>query len=320
MRAESRKNNPRKCSFLQENKPPIAQFQVRRSLRSCGGGIPEEGTERSQPPALNFRRPKSRKRLKRAGGRPVEERAAGWSLLEGHRSVPFPPEHYFKEQSTHIKGNSEGRRRGDFGNLPSIQEFSAQIKLLLRCLFGFFIQKRGRKPRIIHSVPRATRPHTVRSGLSRLWGEKCTEEGGKKSGRLFSLLLSPPYGSRLPCSSAAPSCRRLQHRLSRQAGAAAHFKVRNRLPGPDSRIKTIEALCAWEKKRKTKRRRFQDVSRRLLIIQIPLLFFTLSNQATFSHVSPISPLLSKLQRHSEDLIKAERSRANSPRLRSVRSN
>lgn len=36
-------------------------------------------------------------------------------------------------------------------------------------------------------------------------------------------------------------------------------------------------------------------------------FFTFSNQATFSHVSPILPLLTKLQRHSEDLIKAERS-------------
>lgn len=133
-----------------------------------------------------------------------------------------------------------------------------------------------------------------------------SREGGG-SERLFSLLLSPPYGSRLPCSSVGLSCRRLQHRLSRQAGAAAHFKVRNRLLGPDSRIKTIEAQCSWKKKRKNKRRRFQDVSHRLWTIQIPLFFFTFSKQATFSHVSPILPLLTKLQRHSEDLIKDQRS-------------
>lgn len=116
------------------------------------------------------------------------------------------------------------------------------------------------------------------------------ERGGKKRERLFSLLLSPPYGCRLPCSSAALSCRRLQHRLSRQAGAAAHFKARNRLPGPDSRIKTTEAQCSWKKKRK-KKKNTSGASRTSHIDSgsyrsVCSFMFVFSNQATFRHVFP----------------------------------
>lgn len=86
----------------------IAQFQVHRSLRSCGGGIPEEAAESdrslllstSDDPKKNRENAKKKTKPDRPSGRPVEERSAGRSPLERQRSVPFPPEHYFKGEST----------------------------------------------------------------------------------------------------------------------------------------------------------------------------------------------------------------------------
>lgn len=149
--------------------------------------------ERSQPPAFNFRRPKSRKRRKRPSGRPVEDRSAGWSLLEGQRSVPFPPEHYFKGEST--AHQRELRRKEEGGTLVTYHRSkSSPLKLNSCCsvCLAFLSRKEGKKTRIIHRALCATRPHTVRSGLSRLWGEKCTRErgGGKRTA-----FLPPPFSS-----------------------------------------------------------------------------------------------------------------------------
>lgn len=89
-----------------------------------------------------------------------------------------------------------------------------------------------------------TRPHTVLSGISR-FSERKMHSRGKKY-RFSPSSFSPPFAFRLPCRTVGLSCRRLQHQLSRQAGAA-HFKVRNRLPGPDSCIKNNSVLSHWKK-------------------------------------------------------------------------
>lgn len=189
---------------------------------------------------------------------PEKQRASGGAAIRrvgprrrGRKASRSPENTTSKASQRHIKGNSEGRRRGaggggGAGNLPSIQEFSAQIKLLL-CSFP---QKRGNRA----DNPGRSRPHGASTYSPLRFKSVCGEKNALEKGwgwgggqRFSPSSFSPPYGLRLPCSSAGLSCRRLQHRLSRQAGAAAHFKVRNRLPGPDSRIKTIEAQCWWEK-------------------------------------------------------------------------
>lgn len=169
----------------------IAQFQVHQSLRSCGGGIPEEGTESDHSLLLSTSDDQNRR--KRPSGRPVEDRSAGWSLLEGQRSVPFPPEHYFKGEST--AHQRELRRKEEGGTLVTYHRSkSSPLKLNSCCsvCLAFLSRKEVEKTRIIHRALCATRPHTVRSGLSRLWGEKCTRErgGGKRTA-----FLPPPFSS-----------------------------------------------------------------------------------------------------------------------------
>lgn len=159
----------------------------------------------------------------------------------------------------------------------------------------FYPARKKKKRSIIHSAPvSATRPHTVRSGSSRFAGRKMHSRGKKKKkeNRFSPSSFSPPYGFRLPCSSVGLSCRRLQHRLSRQAGAAAHFKDSDRPPGPDSRIKTTEAQWWWGKNGKktsggaSRTAHVDSGSKRSLCS-----FSEFSKRATFNHVFPIFPPL-----------------------------
>lgn len=89
----------------------------------------------------------------------------------------------------------------------------------------------------------------VRVGLQRKKMHSREEE--KNIYRFSASSFSPPYGFRLPCRTVDLSCRRLQHQLNREAGAA-HFKVRNRLPGPGSCIKNNCNLVPSKKKEKKK--------------------------------------------------------------------
>lgn len=105
----------------------------------------------------------------------------------------------------------------------------------------------------------SARPHTVRSGSSRFTEKKMhSREEEKNIYRFSASSFSPPYGFRLPCRTVDLSCRRLQHQLNREAGAA-HFKVRNRLPGPGSCIKNNCNLVPSKKKRKEKKKAKQVV-------------------------------------------------------------
>lgn len=101
----------------------------------------------------------------------------------------------------------------------------------------------------------SARPHTVRSGSSRFTEKKMhSREEEKNIYRFSASSFSPPYGFRLPCRTVDLSCRRLQHQLNREAGAA-HFKVRNRLPGPGSCIKNNCNLVPSKKKEKKRKKR-----------------------------------------------------------------
>lgn len=125
----------------------------------------------------------------------MEERPAGRSLLEGQRSVPFPPEHYFKGESTAHQRELR-RREGGGGNLVTYHRSkSSPLKLnscFSVCLGYFYPEKKGKKTRIIHSALCATRPHSARSGL---WGEKCTREGWGGGGGTRTAFLPPPFSS-----------------------------------------------------------------------------------------------------------------------------
>lgn len=92
----------------------------------------------------------------------------------------------------------------------------------------------------------------VRVGLQRKKMHSREEE--KNIYRFSASSFSPPYGFRLPCRTVDLSCRRLQHQLNREAGAA-HFKVRNRLPGPGSCIKNNCNLVPSKKKEKKRKKR-----------------------------------------------------------------
>lgn len=104
------------------------------------------------------------------------------------------------------------------------------------CCWFFFIHQK--KARVIHSYRLHDASTYSPFRLESVYGEENALE--RKKYRFSPSSFTPPYGFRLPCRTVGLSCRRLQHQLSRQAGAA-HFKVRNRLPGPDSCIKTIAA-------------------------------------------------------------------------------
>lgn len=163
----------------------IAQFQVHRSLRSCGGGIPEEAAEGDRSLLLSTsddpkkkNRKNAQKNPDRPSGRPVEERSAGRSPLEGQRSVPFPPEHYFKGESTAHqrelrRKEEEGEEEGGGTLVTYHRSKSSPLKLNSCCsvsLGCFYPEKRAGETRIIHSALRATRPHSARSGSSRFVG------------------------------------------------------------------------------------------------------------------------------------------------------
>lgn len=161
----------------------IAQFQVQQSLRSGGGGIPQEA--RSDLPL-----PTSEPRNGRKKPKSSEERAAERVPVGGAEKRPVPPENATSKASQrHIKGNSEGRRRGGgggrrggwgggTGNLPSIQELSAQIQLL-----------GGSCP----SNPLRSRPHGASTygpfRLKSVCGEKNALETREGGAALSSLLL-----------------------------------------------------------------------------------------------------------------------------------
>lgn len=230
---------------------------------------------------------KSRKRQKKP--RQTKRATCGGAIRRpvpagGAEERPVPPRTLLQRR---VNGTSKGTpkegggRRGGWGGtlVTYHRSKSSPLKLNSCCsvsLGCFYPEKRGGNAYNPQRSPRDASTFSPFRFESVCGVKNALERGGKKHERLFSLLLSPPYGCRLPCSSAALSCRRLQHRLSRQAGAAAHFKARNRLPGPDSRIKTTEAQCSWKKKKKNKKkykRRFPDVSHRLWIIQIPLFFY-----------------------------------------------
>lgn len=123
------------------------------------------------------------------------------------------------------------RRHTHSCNLPSIQEFSL-LKLNSSC-WVVSTQKSAYNPQ-----------YSVHIQSVQVWVGKMNWRGKKH--RFSPSSFSPPYGFRLPCRSVGLSCRRLQHQLSRQAGAA-HFKVRNRLPGPDSCIKNNCSLMPPKK-------------------------------------------------------------------------
>lgn len=114
-------------------------------------------------------------------------------------------------------------------NLPSIHEFSSQNFNSSCCCFY------PQKARIFHSARLRDASTYSPFRFESVYGEKNALERKKKY-RFSPSSFSPPSGFRLPCRTVGLSYRRLQHQLSRQAGAA-HFKVRNRLPGPDSCIK-----------------------------------------------------------------------------------
>lgn len=104
--------------------------------------------------------------------------------------------------------------------------------------------------RIIHSSRLRNASTYSPFRFESVYGEKKGTRKRKKY-RFSPSSFSLPYGFRLPCCTVGLSCRRLQHQLSRQAGAA-HFKVRNLLPGPDSCIKNNCSLMPPKKKRKKK--------------------------------------------------------------------
>lgn len=97
-------------------------------------------------------------------------------------------------------------------------------------------------------------------------GEEKGEE--KKKDSLSSLLpVSPPHGLRLPCRTGAPSCRRLQHRLSLPTGCWSSSALQSQEPTAGSRQlhrdEKVQRGAAEKKnqdqEKKKKRRRFQNV-------------------------------------------------------------
>lgn len=132
---------------------------------------------------------------------------------------------------------------------------------------------------------------------------------GKKY-RFSPSSFSPPYGFRLPCRTVGLSCRRLQHQLSRQAGAA-HFKVRSRLPGPDSCIKNNCRLTPPTEKKEAKQ--VEELPR---YVANPLDENYLKGCSVYfmtcELVLPIFSQITKLQLHNEDLIKDKQSLSQLP--------
>lgn len=194
-----------------------------------------------------------------------------FSGFKRKKSGSFSPEHYFKGESTAhqrelqwgpVWGGTHSR------NLPSIHEFFPQIKLHLFFFLFYFIhttQKKKRKARVIHSARLHDASTYSPFRFESVYGEKNALERKKKY-RFSPSSFSPPYGFRLPCRTVGLSCRRLQHQLSRQAGAA-HFKVRHRLPGPDSCIKNNYSPMP-PKKKENQRRSFPDTLQSLRMKRI----------------------------------------------------
>ncbi len=220
-----------------------------------------------------------------------------WSL-NVRKVANFPQNITSKASQQHIKGCSNG---GQFEEAHTLVTYHRSTSSRLKCNSSCFYPPK--KAHIIHS----NRLHDASTyspfRFESVYGEENALE--RKKYRFSPSSFSPPYGFRLPCRTVGLSCRRLQHQLSRQAGAA-HFKVRNRLPGPDSCIKTIAACCL-----QIKRKQVAELPGYVAVTLVETYFKGYSvyfpTCERFCHVLPIFSQITKLQLHSEDLIKDKQS-------------
>lgn len=147
--------------------------------------------------------------------------------LNAKKTVYFPPQNVASKASQkHIKENSNG---GEFEEAQSLPTYHRSTSLFLGVNSAVFLSTKGAYNPHFWFPHKTTRPNTVGSFLRVGW---------KKSRFFSSPFSSLCFQAAMPLSRSLLSCRRLQHQLKREAGAA-HFKVTNRLPGPDSCIKQL---------------------------------------------------------------------------------